>query len=145
MSTAIKELPRRIDASLRTPWQVRALAIIDAIVLNVVILGIGRLVTGEFPTATVNGDDQTIGFVPVIVVTALAGLIAAGLLALLERATSRAKTIWTAIALVIFALSLLGPLGSGVDTASKVVLTLLHVGAAATIISLMRRSPAPHQ
>jgi hypothetical protein len=140
MSATIKQIPQRIDASLRTPWQVRVLSIVDAVILNVVILVIGRVVIGEFPMATVSGDDQTIGLVQVIGVTALAGLAAAGLLALLDRLTTSAKTVWTAIALVVFALSLLGPLGSGVDTSSKVVLALLHVGAAATIISLMRRS-----
>lgn len=145
MSTAIRELPKRIDASLKTPWQMRALTIVDAIVLNIIILGIGRLVMGEFPTATVSGDDQTIDFVPVIAVTALAGLAAWGLLALLERMTERAKTIWTAAALVVLAVSLIGPLGSGVGTSSKILLTLLHFGAAIPIIALMRRSVASRE
>lgn len=118
----------------------RAAAIALAIVANVIILTVGRLVNGEFPQATVGDDDQTIGFVPVILVTLLAGLVAWGLLALLERTSSRAATIWTAIAVVIFVLSLFGSLGSGVDTSSKIVLTCLHIGAAATIIPLMRAS-----
>jgi hypothetical protein len=140
MSTSITQIPGRIDAALRLPWQVRAMAIVDAIILNVIILLIGRVVTGEYPVATVGTDDQSIGFAPVILVTALVGLAAWGLLALLELMTSLAKSLWTVIAVAVFLLSLLGPLGSGVDTASKVVLALLHIGAAATIIPLMRRS-----
>lgn len=140
MSTTISQIPARIDATLTAPWQVRALAIVDAIVLNVVILIAGRTVTGDWPVATVNGDEQEIGIVSVIAITALAGLAAWGLLALLERVTSKAKTVWTAIAVVVFLLSLLGPLGSGVGTSSTIVLALMHAGAAATIIPLMRRS-----
>jgi hypothetical protein len=140
VSTSITQLPNRIDAALNAPWKVRAMAIVDAIILNVIILIVGRLATGDWPVATVGDDDQTIGFIPVILVTLIVGLVAWGLLALLERATGNAKTIWTAIAVVVFLLSLLGPLGSGDGTSSKVVLALMHIGAATTIIPLMRRS-----
>ena len=140
MSTSITQIPGRIDAALSSPWKVRAMAIVDAIILNVVILAIARLATGDWPVATIGDDEQTIGLVSVIVVTALVGLVAWGLLALLERMTSNAQAVWTAIAVVVFLLSLLGPLGSGVGTSSKVVLALMHVGAAATVIPLMRRS-----
>jgi hypothetical protein len=140
MSTTITQLPGRIDAALKAPWQVRALAIVDAIVLNILILATGRLVTGDYPVATAGGDDQVIDFAPVVLVTALAGLAAWGLLALLERMTDRARAIWPMIAIAVLLLSLLGPLGSGVGTSSKVVLALLHLGAGATLIPLMRRS-----
>lgn len=145
MSTSIKQFSGRIDATLRPPWQMRAMAIVEAIVVNIVILIIGRFIVGEFPVATVSGDDETIGFGPVILVTALVGLVAWGLLALLERTTARAKTIWTAIALAVLALSLFGPLGSGVNTSSKVVLACMHLGAAAPIIPIFRRSVATRE
>jgi hypothetical protein len=140
MSTSITQLPGRIDAALDSPWKIRAMAIGDAIVLNVVILAVARLVTGDWPAATVGDEDQAIGFTWVIAVTLVAGLAAWGLLALLERVTGNAKTIWTAIAVVVLVLSLLGPIGSGVGTSSKIALALMHAGAAATIIPLMRRS-----
>jgi hypothetical protein len=140
MSTTITQIPARIDAALTSPWQARALAIVDAIVLNIVILLAGRVITGDWPVASVGDDEQTIGVVAVIVVTALAGLAAWGLLALLERVTARARTMWTAVAVVVFLLSLLGPLGSGVGMSSKVVLALMHLGAATTIVPLMLRS-----
>lgn len=130
----------RIDAATRSTWQLRAMTIVAALVMNAVILSIGRLVNGEFPIATMGSDDQSIEFALVLVVTALAGLVAWGLLALLERTTSRAQMIWTAIAIIAFVLSLLGPLGSGVNASSKVVLACMHAGAAATIIPIMRRS-----
>lgn len=140
MNISIKQVPGRIDAALQSPWQMRAMTILDAIVVNVIILIAGRVVNGEYPVATVGSDEQTIGFAQVIVVTVLVGLVASGLLALLERTTSRATVIWTAIAIIVFVLSLLGPFESGADTSSKVVLACSHVGAMATIIPLMRRS-----
>jgi hypothetical protein len=76
--------------------------------------------------------------------TALAGLAAWGLLTLLERRSAHATTAWTAIAAVVLAVSLTGPLGNGVDTASKLVLACLHLGAAIPVITLMRRSIRLH-
>ncbi len=140
MSTTDQQRHGSVGVDLLSGWQTRATAIVAAIVINVIILTIGRLVVGEFPVATVSNEDQTIGYGLVIGVTALNGLAAWALLVILERKTSRATAIWTAIAGVVFVLSLFGPLDSGVDTESKVVLTLLHVGAAAAIVPLMRRS-----
>jgi hypothetical protein len=142
MNASIKQFSGHVGTARWSTWQTRALAIVAAILVNVVILTVGRVANGEFPIAHVGGDDQTIGFARVIVVTTLAGLVAWGLLALLERSTSRAKAIWTAVAVIVFVLSLLGPLGSGVNTSSTVVLASMHVGAAATIIPLMRRLAA---
>lgn len=145
MNRTITQIPGRIDAALRLPWQMRAMAIVDAVIANVVILIVGRLVTGEFPVATVGGDEQTIGFPQVILVTVLVGLVAWGLLALLERTTAHARMVWTMIAVVVVVLSLLGPIGSGANTSSTVVLACLHIGAAATIIPIMRRSASVHK
>ncbi|MGI8483619.1 MAG: DUF6069 family protein [Thermomicrobiales bacterium] len=123
-------------------WQRRALAIVVAVVVNVIILGIGRLANGDLPIAKVGSDAQTIGVALVIGVTALVGILAWVLLDVLERTMthSRARMIWTAVAVVVFLLSLLGPLGSAQNTYSRVLLVCMHIGAAATIIPLMRQS-----
>lgn len=123
-------------------WQRRTLAIAAAVVVNVIILGIGRLAKGDLPVAKINGNPQTINVAMVIGVTALVGIIAWGLLSVLERMMTheRARTIWTVVALAIFLLSLLGPLSGGVNASSKIVLACMHIGAAATIIPLMRQS-----
>ena len=130
------------DIDVLTGQQIREMAIVAAIVVNVIILVVGRLAIGEFPVATAGEGERTVGFGQVILMTGMSGLIAWGLLAILERTTSRAKTIWTAIAVIAFLLSIVGPIDGGVDTASKIVLVLMHVGAAATIIPLMRRTVA---
>lgn len=71
---------------------------------------------------------------PLVLVTALAASLAGwGLLALLERLTPRARTIWTAtaVALVVSFAPLLGP---GTPTASRIVLALMHLAVAAILI-----------
>lgn len=142
MHSLTTRLSNQNEAATQSTWRTRATAIVAALVANMIILSVGRIATGEFPMATVGDDDQTIGFAQVVVVTALAGLVAWGLLALLERTTSRTTAIWTAIAVLVFLLSLLGPLGSGVTTSSRFVLACLHIGAATTIVPLLRRSAA---
>jgi hypothetical protein len=141
-TTSIHHQTRQYEGATRPIWHLRTLAVAAALVVNALILAIGRLVSGKLPAATVGSDDQTIGFGLVIVVTALMGLVAWGLLALLERTTSPATTIWTTIAIVVTVASMYGPFGSGVDTASKLILACLHAGPAVVIIPLMRKSAA---
>jgi Family of unknown function (DUF6069) len=75
-------------------------------------------------------------------VAALAGW---ALLALLERFTARARTIWTAIALLVALLSLAGPLSILATTEANVLaLALMHVVVAAVLIPILAgTSPAP--
>jgi hypothetical protein len=133
--------PRSIltNATNRPLWQRLILAVVAALVVNVIILAIARAINGGYPVAMLGGNDQTIGFAQVIVVTLLVGTAASSLLMRMQLwMPNSAKTAWTTIALIVFAISLLGPLTGGADTASKIILTCLHIGAAATIIPLMR-------
>lgn len=132
-------ISRRTDGAgsiRRARLQMRAFAIGMAVVSNAVVLAVARIVNGEFPVA----DDQTIGFAQVIFVTIVVGLIAWGLLEFLERVSSRAATIWLAVAIIFFLLSLIGPFASGDNTSSKIVLALMHLGAFTTIVPMMGRS-----
>jgi hypothetical protein len=76
-----------------------------------------------------------------VAVTALAaGLAAWVLLALLERTVRRPARTFRIIALIVLALSLAGPLGSGVGTSTRLVLLGMHLTVgAALIIGLPRR------
>lgn len=72
---------------------------------------------------------------PLVLVTALAASLAGwGLLALLERLTPRARTIWTATAVVALVVSFAPLLGPGTPTASRIVLALMHLAVAAILI-----------
>jgi Family of unknown function (DUF6069) len=75
-------------------------------------------------------------------VTGLAGW---ALLALLARFTARARTIWTAIAVLFALLSLAGPLSILATTEANVLaLALMHLAVAAVLIPILAgTSPAP--
>jgi hypothetical protein len=120
--------------------QMRPLAIAMALIVNIIILAVGRIVTGDLPVAKMGDDVQTIGLMPVIWMTLIIGLVAWGLLVLLERTIARAATIWLGVATVFFVISLIGPLVQGDNTSSKIVLALMHVGAFIMIVPAMWRS-----
>jgi Family of unknown function (DUF6069) len=78
---------------------------------------------------------------PLVIVTALAASLAGwGLLALLERLTHRARTIWTSTAVVALVVSFAPLLGPGTPTAARIVLALLHLTVAAILIPALARS-----
>lgn len=82
-----------------------------------------------------------IGLLIVMLSTAIPTLLGWGLLALLERWTTRPRLIWTMAAIVVFTLSLGQPLsGTGVGVTDRLLLELFHVLVAVVYIPLMRRS-----
>jgi len=91
------------------------------------------------------GEPMDVTAVHVLATSLLAGLAGWGALALLERLTSRGRLVWTVLASAVAVLSLLGPLGgSGVSSASRAWLVVLHVVVAAIIIpGLPRASSLP--
>jgi hypothetical protein len=88
-------------------------------------------------------DKQQIGSDEVVLVSLLAGLAGWALLDLLERFTAHAREIWTATALVVLVLSLLGPLGAAVTVAATVALAGMHLAVGAVLIPLLARSAPP--
>lgn len=83
------------------------------------------------------GRPQTVGPDSVVMASLIASLLGWALLALLEHRTARARTIWTAVALVVVLLSLGAPLTGGVTTAAAVTLTLMHLAVAAVLITVL--------
>ena len=90
-----------------------------------------------------SGAPQTIGIGYVVGATLIASLVGWGLLAILERRTPRARSIWTVAALVVLLVSLSLPLTAGISATTKVVLALMHVAAAAVLIPVLRSGSAP--
>ena len=89
------------------------------------------------------GSIQTIGLGSVITASLLSSLLGWALLALLERWSERARTVWTATAGGLLLLSLAGPLVAAVTTTGTVSLTVLHLSVAALFIPLMRHTATP--
>jgi hypothetical protein len=74
----------------------------------------------------------------IIVFTLLPALLGWGSLALLERFTRRAQTIWTALAVTVVALSMI-PIGlEQATTSTKVMLFLIHLAVGAVLIPSFR-------
>ncbi|MEO3801627.1 DUF6069 family protein [Nonomuraea sp. B1E8] len=96
-------------------------------------------VAGTALTVRMGGGIQQVGPAAVVVASLAAGLAGWALLAVLERFAARAGRLWKVVALVVLALSLLGPLGSAVGTASTLVLLLLHLIVGAVLVPGLAR------
>ncbi|MEV0460118.1 DUF6069 family protein [Catellatospora methionotrophica] len=90
------------------------------------------------------GTVRDIGVGAVAVTAALAALAGWGLLALLERRASRPRRTWTVIAVIVFAVSLLGA-ASGASAAAQGSILGLHSVVAAVVIAGLGRTAAPER
>lgn len=81
-----------------------------------------------------------VGPVAVFATSLVAALAGWAFLAVLERRISRARSVWTAVALVVLALSLAGPLTAGATVAAKLALAAVHLVVAAVLVPLLRRT-----
>lgn len=82
-----------------------------------------------------SGDGEMVVGAPAV---AVAGVVAAlagwALLALLERAGARARTVWTRVALAVLVASLVPPLLQATTVAAGAVLVAMHVAVGAVIV-----------
>jgi hypothetical protein len=85
---------------------------------------------------------QHITLAAVVLAAGISSVAGWGLLALLERFTTRARAARTAIAITALALSLIAGPTAGVTTAAKAGLTALHLVVGAVVIGGLRRSTA---
>ena len=84
------------------------------------------------------GDgSRPVGLVSVIVTVVVAALVAAGLLRVLERRTANGLRTWTIIAIVVWALSFLGPL-SAMTVGAGLVLAAMHLAVGAVVVGGLR-------
>ena len=127
-------------STIARPNWTRALGVVGAVIaaiavwaIAVPLLGVHLLV--RFGT----GAPQSVGIAYVLAASVIGSVAGWGLLVLLERRTSRARTIWTAIAIVAVLVSLSLPLYAGVSTSTKITLAVMHAGVAAVLIPAMRR------
>ncbi|WP_407564575.1 DUF6069 family protein [Streptomyces sp. 184] len=89
-------------------------------------------------------DERTLDIdaVPVAVLASAAALAGWGLLAALERfGVRRARTVWTAAAVAVLALSALPLTGGGMSAGTRTALALMHLAVAAVLIPGLRAAP----
>jgi Family of unknown function (DUF6069) len=85
-----------------------------------------------------DGAAQTVGIGSVVGATLVASLLGWGLLSVLERLTSRARSIWSGVAIVVVLVSLSLPLTAATTNSARAALALMHVAVAAVLIPGLR-------
>ncbi|WP_205746000.1 DUF6069 family protein [Egibacter rhizosphaerae] len=136
--------PDRTDQPQDRGWNrpriaARALTVGGAVVAALAVWALAVAVIGvELQVEPGTTEPETVGPAMVTIASLAAGLAGWGLLALLERLTSRARGVWTATALAALLMSLAGPL-AGVSAAATATLAAMHVAVAAVLVPGLRR------
>ena len=85
-----------------------------------------------------NASPQSVGIGFVVAASLIASLAGWGLLVMLERRTTRARAIWTGVAIAVLLVSLSLPLVAGTTASTRVALAAMHVAVAAVLIPALR-------
>ncbi|GII57088.1 hypothetical protein Pth03_54770 [Planotetraspora thailandica] len=121
----------------------RLLAVAGASAAAVAVWALAGPVAGADLSVRLSGVVQEVGPGSVVAASLAAGLAAWASLALLERLTTRPRRNWTVLAVAALALSLTGPLGSGIGTAAVLVLTCMHLVVGAVLVPGLALSRRP--
>ncbi|MEV4199878.1 DUF6069 family protein [Micromonospora globbae] len=110
----------------------------SAVTAGAVVLAVAEYATvrwgaGIDLAARTGASTRAVSVTAVAVAAALAALAGWGLLALLERVTTRARALWTTIAVVVLLISLVGALG-GVGAGAVATFVLLHLTVGVVLI-----------
>ncbi|CCH17960.1 DUF6069 family protein [Micromonospora lupini] len=131
--------PRAVDNTPRLRNRSIALAVA---VLAAVVVWLIATVAGASLTVDQGAGPQDVTVLAVIVTSALAALLGWGLLAVLERLSAHATTIWTAIAVAVLVLSLVPASLVDASAGTRVALVLMHLAVGAVVILGFRRAGA---
>ncbi|WP_052847908.1 DUF6069 family protein [Streptomyces avicenniae] len=120
----------------------RGLAVLGSVAAALLVWLVGDPVLGaEMVFTQGDQDPQDVGAAAIVLFSAAAALLGWALLAVLERfASARARTVWTAVAVVVLALSCVPLLDVEATGGTKAVLALTHFAVAAVLIPLLRRA-----
>ena len=128
-------------AATTRQFRTRALGVAGAVVAAVAVWAIEASLLGlHLDIRFGTGAAQTIGVGLIAGATLLGSLLGWALLAILERRTSHARAIWTAVAAVVVLASLSLPLYAGIATSSKIAFVVMHLAVGAVLIPVMRAS-----
>ena len=130
-----------VSASTRPPAALRrrrALVVAGATLAATAVWLVAQA-TGTDLEVTVAGQPPMVVSLPLVVVTALAAALAGwGALAILQRVTSRGRTLWTGLAVAALLMSF-GPVATvETNAAVRTSLALMHVAVAAVLVPGLR-------
>lgn len=120
----------------------RALTVAGATAAAVLLWIVAAATGVDFEVAAV-GPPMTVSLPLVVAAALFASLAGWGALALLERRTSRARQIWTALAVAVLLISLVPLPTAEAPTATRVCLALMHISVGAVLIPGLRASAGP--
>lgn len=120
--------------------RLRALTVVGTAVAALVVWLVATAVAGA--DLVVPGTGRVTALA-VLVVALLVGLAGWGLLALLERFTARARTVWRIVAAVVLLVSFAGPAGADGGAAIAWLLALHLVTGVSLILGLPRAARRP--
>lgn len=122
-----------------------AIATLIALVAALIVYAVARLTGSDLVVAPPGQPAAAVNVVSVVMITLVSGVGALLLALVLARVIPRrARLVFLVLALIVFAVSMGGPLGSAQQTSTAVWLTIMHVVVAAAIVPLtLRALPAP--
>ena len=118
----------------RPAWVVRLGAVLVASLANGVVWLVADAAGVDFTVEPPGQGEMRVDLVLTIVFTFVTGLVAWGVLALLERFTRRGYGIWLVVAVLVFLVFLIPPLSSESTTGTTVTLLLMHVVEAVVLV-----------
>ena len=122
-------------------WRARWISVAATVSAAVIVWAIARVAVGHVLTVALgSGPTQTVGLPAVVVASLVAAMLGLGGLAGLERLTTGARPIWTALAILVLLLSLAAPLSAHAATSTKIWLLLLHLTVGAVLIPTLART-----
>jgi hypothetical protein len=118
----------------------RLIAMLAATLATSVIWLIAHALGADF-TLRASGQSVTVGLPAVIGFTLWFAGLGWAALALLERYTRRAATLWTLLASAVFLLSVIPIFAEHATAGTRAALVLIHTSVAVILIPLLRRDP----
>ncbi|RCV49368.1 DUF6069 family protein [Marinitenerispora sediminis] len=137
----IRSAPRpALLATLAIDWRSRLIGGLSAVLACVLIWLAGGAMGASF-VVSFGAEDASMEVTLGAVIGSVLAAATAGwvLLIALELLTTRARTIWTAVALTVAAASLLPAFSYEADIETTLSLTFMHIAAAAVIVPFFRR------
>ncbi|MGC4820795.1 DUF6069 family protein [Micromonospora sp. DT63] len=134
--SAEASMPRAADGASRV--RNRSIALLAAVLAAVVVWLIATVGGAEL-TVDQGAGPKDVTVLAVLLTSALAALLGWGLLAVLERLSGRATTIWTAIAVAVLVLSLVPASLVDASAGTRVALVLMHLAVGVVVILGFRR------
>jgi Family of unknown function (DUF6069) len=135
-STTIREYTAPASARLS---RIRVLGVAGAVIAAVAVWAVAVPLLGlHLMIRFGNAAPASVGIGFVVGASLIGSLLGWGLLAILERRTVRARTIWTVVAMTVLLVSLSLPLIAGTTVPTKIALAMMHVAIAAVLIPALR-------